>query len=232
MRHCAARRVAPAQQTYRGVDPDEETAVSDSLVNEFRQRHGLGEEFDREVIRTFRESVLDQFRLAFEIYLRNANLDWDDFGAVLGIHRGTISRWIRGEIRPELDTIHLYIAARNIPIVDIGFPDGSDAVLGGLARTLEAIRSRITKCGPQPIDKHETEALRFVMSHPRIGTIGDGERGNRVLGSIVNELIERVPHSRASSPQSVSAILEEWFIPWILLVDAVPYGWIHYRYED
>src|SRR5262249_13987575 len=113
-----------------------------TVLDELRQRYQFGDGFNREVEKHFEAAVLKQYIEAFEAFLQKSRAGWPEVGAASNAHRGTVARWIKGELRPSLEKIFLYLALEGIRVEDVGFPGGEEAKLAAAANTLVYIRRK------------------------------------------------------------------------------------------
>jgi hypothetical protein len=232
----------PAEQHLLSRQRDEEPSEGTGggapgaaldLVEEFRRQRGLDERFDRHVTEFFKQAIIGQYAQAFRAYLTGAGKSLQDVAELLQMHRATAARW--GEEIP-LEATFLYLAAAHLAVRDVGFPDGYEAVLGGMVKTLEHIRRRLglpePPCGP--LDGVQLECLIFALGSEQWGETAWGEARTReelelllerTAAAILAALLRDLPQTQVTDAAALRKLMGAWLIPWTLFDRLLPYEW-------
>lgn len=202
-----------------------------AIVGEFRLRHGLDDDFDRQVSLSFREEIADRFRNAFESHLQRTGRTWEDVGRALRVHRATVNRWVCRELKIDLSNIYIYLVSQDISVEELPLRRGYDVVLHSLADTMRMVRQRLVPGDtPASIRPDEVECLRFLARHPEM--VENTKSNNSILlERILGDYYRSRPDAPRYNLDSVRRLLAKWFITWVVVTDALDYDWIRHRHE-
>ena len=201
-----------------------------ALGKAYRQEHGLGPAFEKEVKSFLAEAVAGEYWEPIRQYLRQSQHSLKDAGEAAGLNRSTISRLLRNETSAIVPTICLIVAWLGLDMKDVDFPTGRDARRRVFLRTVGYIRTRLPEGergeeGAAPFDDEAWECLRLALSSPAVQeAVKAGGDVNAAVESVAREWCRRGRGGRVKDGEDVRRVFREWLIPWALFYTVVPYA--------
>jgi transcriptional regulator with XRE-family HTH domain len=203
-----------------------------ALGHDYRHRHGLGAEFDRDVKNFFAEAVSGEYWGPIRQYFARNHYSLKDAGAAAGINRSTVSRLLRSETSPSFSTICLMFAWLGLDLKGVAFPAGPDALARAFVRTVQYLRGRLPEAErgvPElPFDAEQWQCLRLgVASEAILHALRPGEEPGRLTAAtdgVAGELVRLFPGGRIKDGAAVREVFQNWLISWVLFYTVVPFA--------
>lgn len=215
-----------AATSYRGHD----------IVAAFRKRMGLGIEFEEAMWEEFKDRIVEQIvwvspgsggdvpkriNLAEALRRPRAGLHRQHFEMFTDMKNGK-------ESRPDLNATLVSALLMGKGLTDLCLPDHSDLVNRAVRKLLVSVRKRIDPDGGDvSIWPYEVAILRYVVTHPRFAEI-TSETNAAILDEIGASYVPKrfISAAPACDALYLRGLLATWFIPWVVLMDALPLDWI------
>jgi hypothetical protein len=203
-----------------------------ALGREYREEHGLGNTFDRNVRNAFLEALASEYWKPIKDYLVQNRCPPRAAAAAAGFNRSTSSRWVRSETVPSYPTICLLFAWSGLDMKGVAFPDGREALWRAFFRAVGHVRRCLAENDANDaeltLDRQQWECVRLALSSTEIlealrASEGQGARLAAAADGVARDLGALFPKGRIRDGQGVQSVLQDWLIPWVLFCTVIPY---------
>jgi hypothetical protein len=202
------------------------------LGREYREKHSLGNTFDRDVRNAFEEALASEYWESIRQYLVQNRRPPKSAAAAAGFNRSTYSRWVRSETVPSFPTICRLFAWSGLDMKGIAFPDGREALWRAFFRAVTHVR----RCLPESnandaepaFDREQWECVRLALSTTAILEALRASEGQEIrlaaaADGVARDLGALFPKGRIRDGPGVQRVLQDWLIPWVLFCTVIPY---------
>jgi transcriptional regulator with XRE-family HTH domain len=205
-----------------------------ALGDDYRRRHDLGTEFDKDVKSFFAAAVAGEYWAPIRQYFAQNCVSLKEAGAAAGINRSTVSRLLRRETNPSFGTVCQMFAWLDLNPCAVPFPDGRDALARAFVRTVAFLRGRLPEAergaaDPGPFEEEEWDCLRLgVCSEAILEALraGEDEKPGKLAAAtegVAADLARRYPNGRIKDGAAVRRVFQDWLIPWVLFYTVIKF---------
>ena len=184
----------------------------------------------RRVREWFEKTIIGTYRDVIQIALSESHADHLEICLKLEKDKSVLSRWRRGRVKPQWDTLCLAVAAFDVELGD-RFPRGRDTVIGAIAQTLRYIKGDLLGEPTGALERSELAYLHYASLSPQWWA-AQKTRNQRDLTAVAERLGRKVaseiPGKATCDYREIERIIAAWGKEWFLFHEVIPYRWEYY----
>jgi len=186
---------------------------------------------ERLVKRTFEGAIVGVYREVLQSALTKAGGDLVEVAIRLKKDKSLRSRWGRGKVVPDWDTLCLAIAAFDVDVGG-GLPRGRRAVIEAIKKTLVTLQVDLFRESATVLSDGDLACLHYASLNVRwwhAQKTRDRDQLLVAVEDIADRVAAEIPGKRITTHTDVEDTIRGWAKCWFVFHNTVPYDWQYVR---